>query len=878
MAENKSFGSTSDDRNGLLSSFSTEIDTPNTLSPGSTLIGSVASPQHPRQRSGYSRLTPSPSPDFPRHDRFEETNEGDIGTRGPGQGLGITGEQGDSDTEEYETHDRFEAGASERSLPYSFSSTAPLRSGSQAYHKAKTSDFEGRKSTTSLRSRKSYAEFSPHMTCASREPILKDTRNHIYITLLILGIFSTIFSGIYLGIAIARPRYQKFISDEGNLTYSNATLLFALFAKLIELSFVTVFIAFVGQVISTRAFNKSKGYGVTLAEISMRGWIMQPGQMIVHPHAVKYAAVSLMGVLALIAALTAMLYTTAASALVSPQLSWSHFTDRLMQADIKQGFADMTSIMYQCQTPVRNDASGVLTKFQTCIGPEQSAQSLNDFSTWLGNWTRWVNASGGSDDLRRRPPPYSLVSDNTTAVGQWIEIDNMTVNSNNFNRIVNNVTMAMPHAGIIDAAINKNNSILQPKVNDGFGAYNIHASVASGALNVLCAEMTKEELRPFVYTEWPNANKSLDFANWVNNYAPHSEYVPNYGPNEWLNSSIVDQIFGFGPVFGQRRPPIFPRYPTVYNTLLNNTGAYAPLPYRDALYILGGNPDAEGNISTYSLCQMRAFRTPSCSTWYNATSSQSHMVAQCEQANDPMQFQKTEPNAARGNDTTSLLWVDVADSWATAVTLNTGITDGNAANARLVTQFFPTERSFDPQMPSMAEALAVMAGGTLMMGTRNAPVRAMQDYAPDAKLPTETFSARLQSQQYASGPISGYQNLFYVILIAVFAGNVLVLTWLIMNRGLVTDFCDPANMFSLSINSPPSHVFAGSCGCGPEGRQYRAKWFVNVDGEHVFIENSEREQELAENQAKGKASTTMGAAASPIIQAYAKLSKRKSIF
>lgn len=127
----------------------------------------------------------------------------------------------------------------------------------------------------------------------------------------------------------------------------------------------------------------------------------------------------------------------------------------------------------------------------------------------------------------------------------------------------------------------------------------------------------------------------------------------------------------------------------------------------------------------------------------------------------------------------------------------------------------------------MAEALAVMAGNTLMSGTRSSPMHAMTD-DDDEKAPSvDQFTTRYQSQQYASGPVSRYQNLFYIVLFAVFGGNVLVLTWLVLNHGLVTDFCDPANMFSLTINSPPSHLFAGSCGCGPEGKQYQAKWYVN---------------------------------------------------
>jgi len=53
---------------------------------------------------------------------------------------------------------------------------------------------------------------------------------------------------------------------------STATLLSALFAKTIELSFVAVFVAFLGQVLSRIAFYKGSK-GITIAQMSMRSWV-----------------------------------------------------------------------------------------------------------------------------------------------------------------------------------------------------------------------------------------------------------------------------------------------------------------------------------------------------------------------------------------------------------------------------------------------------------------------------------------------------------------------------------------------------------------------------------------------------------------------------
>ena len=95
---------------------------------------------------------------------------------------------------------------------------------------------------------------------------------------------------------------------------ATASILFAAFAKSIELSFVTVFVALLGQVLSRRAF-RTKSKGITIAEMSMRSWVMQPGTMITHWETIRYAGLTALGVIALLTAFMAMFYTTASDAL-----------------------------------------------------------------------------------------------------------------------------------------------------------------------------------------------------------------------------------------------------------------------------------------------------------------------------------------------------------------------------------------------------------------------------------------------------------------------------------------------------------------------------------------------------------------------------------
>lgn len=62
-----------------------------------------------------------------------------------------------------------------------------------------------------------------------------------------------------------------------------------------------------------------------------------------------------MGVLALLAAIIAALYTTASDALVSPKLAFNDFESKPLQGRVRQQFADIDFINNDCQTPIRSD-------------------------------------------------------------------------------------------------------------------------------------------------------------------------------------------------------------------------------------------------------------------------------------------------------------------------------------------------------------------------------------------------------------------------------------------------------------------------------------------------------------------------------------------
>lgn len=89
--------------------------------------------------------------------------------------------------------------------------------------------------------------------------------------LLIMSVYSTVLSGVWLATAIVEPRWGSIISTNGPVSLSTASLLTTIFAKTIEISFVTVAVAFIGQVLTRRAIATHEG--MTLAEMTMRTWI-----------------------------------------------------------------------------------------------------------------------------------------------------------------------------------------------------------------------------------------------------------------------------------------------------------------------------------------------------------------------------------------------------------------------------------------------------------------------------------------------------------------------------------------------------------------------------------------------------------------------------
>ena len=123
--------------------------------------------------------------------------------------------------------------------------------------------------------RESFSPTDVDFECRMKKPPENGRSSCLAVSILILSIYSTVFSGIWLTLAIMRLPYGHTVSRVG-VHITTASTLYTAFAKSIELSFVAVFVAFIGQVLSKRAIIQPQG--ITTADMSIRSWLIQPGR------------------------------------------------------------------------------------------------------------------------------------------------------------------------------------------------------------------------------------------------------------------------------------------------------------------------------------------------------------------------------------------------------------------------------------------------------------------------------------------------------------------------------------------------------------------------------------------------------------------------
>lgn len=264
------------------------------------------------------------------------------------------------------------------------------------------------------------------------------------------------------------------------------------------------------------------------------------------------------------------------------------------------------------------------------------------------------------------------------------------------------------------------------------------------------------------------------------------------------------------------------QYPLDFNMLSDFSA-----PKGDSLYLLIKSE----LIANYTLCQMRSYLNPHCSTEYNVSSTTYASIgARCEDPHDTFAYAH---RVAESPGRTENSYRDILTGWSFALSQNTGVSNGNASINRQLSQFIRTVPALNATMPSLAEALAALSGCTLITSTASASYNDTWNNETSY----QGFYASISSQQYTSGPQMPWQNVFYIILATVFAMNLACLGHLLCKPGTVTDFTEPQNLFALAVNSPSSGMLSGACGAGPMGKQLDVGWKIKCDegSKHFYI-------------------------------------------
>lgn len=150
--------------------------------------------------------------------------------------------------------------------------------------------------------------------CGRREPY-RSLEWIAVISLFFVGLYSTLLSGVWLAIAIANPIWDDIIHfNSSKITPVNASTVTTALAKTIEMSFITLFLAVIGQYLTCKASNNNTA-GISLAELQLKIVLLQPGVLVTRWTSYSRSMLSVLGIVSLVACLSATFYTTASDAL-----------------------------------------------------------------------------------------------------------------------------------------------------------------------------------------------------------------------------------------------------------------------------------------------------------------------------------------------------------------------------------------------------------------------------------------------------------------------------------------------------------------------------------------------------------------------------------
>ncbi|KAH8637869.1 hypothetical protein IG631_05639 [Alternaria alternata] len=272
---------------------------------------------------------------------------------------------------------------------------------------------------------------------------------------------------------------------------------------------------------------------MTLSELTIRRWVVQPESLVTQPEIARYAGMSAFGILTLISTVLSTLYVTAATAIVQPVSQQSDWRTKSMRGLVQTDFANIGYMEELCPMSNLYGKNGG----QICMEIDNAGKTYHNVAQYIGKWANMVKAGESFSTVQRdRPAWIGIPYPNTTLVPQWVNVVDTAEVSRRYRRVINNVTLALPHVGVSNAARDKRNIMPQPETSDTIEAYSLWATVLSPVMNVLCVHLNQSELEPIVYEAWSN-NDVVNLTSWGN--------TPGIRDNATTTSrTVVDELFG----------------------------------------------------------------------------------------------------------------------------------------------------------------------------------------------------------------------------------------------------------------------------------------------------------------------------------------------
>jgi len=144
-----------------------------------------------------------------------------------------------------------------------------------------------------------------------------------------------------------------------------------------------------------------------------------------------------LGVLSLVIALLLLLYTTAAGALVQPQLRLTPWKHQVLAGEVQSDFSDSLKARETCLSAWPDVGD---TKFggSTCLAVEWSSLCSRNFARYLSKWddtAARMNPPWMSDNLAERLPVFAAFDDNIPVTTAWLDRADVKTESKKAGRI-----------------------------------------------------------------------------------------------------------------------------------------------------------------------------------------------------------------------------------------------------------------------------------------------------------------------------------------------------------------------------------------------------------------------------------------------------------